>query len=124
MACAQKRGIQMKRVMFLVAGLAGLCLTNMAAAQNPVIPPQGPFGVPLMGGAPQTVAAQCSADMYGWCPALKRIFHLPRHRGNACSPAEACGPVAGPSMYPQGGTLAFPNHPFARSPRDFFMVEK
>ncbi len=27
-----------------------------------------------------------------------------------------------PNNAPSGGTLVFPNHPFARSPRDFFMV--
>ena len=36
-----------------------------------------------------------------------------------------CGPTG--AGYGQagdpGGTLVFPNHPFARSPRDFFMYE-
>jgi len=39
------------------------------------------------------------------------------------------GPAYNPTGYPVGayppaqGTLVFPNHPFVRSPRDYFMVE-
>ncbi len=86
-------------------------------------------------------------DVYGWSPCLKKLFH----RGGSCGTAapQTCNPlqnpanwaaggygVGGPAYNPQGfppgaygpnapmqGTLAFPNHPFVRSPRDYFMVD-
>ena len=85
-------------------------------------------------------------DFYGLHPCIKRFFHIPP--GGRC-PGGACGPggpgghhalgvhgspyygagygMGGPGYYPGGGmmqgTLAFPHHPFVRSPRDYFMVD-
>jgi hypothetical protein len=59
---------------------------------------------------------QSAYDIYqrqaGLHPALKKLFHC-------------ATPVPPPPPPPAAstGTLVFPNHPFARSPRDFFMEE-
>lgn len=54
---------------------------------------------------------------YGWNRPLLRALENKRNRQNGgyyAPPAEQGPPVQ--------GTLVFPNHPFVRSPRDFFMV--
>ncbi len=60
----------------------------------------------------------CNDGGCGWNPLVKRLFSF-----NRCRPCAAPTPppFAGPKYQP--GTVVFPNHPFARSPRDFFMVD-
>lgn len=89
------------------------------------------------------------ADRYGLLPGLRKLFHVGKGdcpdcggkhgRGDGCGPG-GCGPFGGgrpggpgaggygpygPGNPPgvMQGTLAFPHHPFVRSPRDFFMYE-
>ena len=52
---------------------------------------------------------------YGLHPFLRKLFHIRRVPAMPVMPAPAAPPAT-------GGTLVFPNHPFARSPRDYFMV--
>ena len=70
-------------------------------------------------------------DKYGFLPAFKNIFR----KKSACDDCNGAshghkggaglysGPAAGGNMgpAPQQGTLVYPNHPFVRGPRDFFM---
>ena len=105
---------------------------------------------PLNGVAPTGVYAPGTPDgvegRYGVLPWLRKGFFFKSgggcagcgQPGGGCGGAgqPGCGPVApvgaGVPGYPQQGqpgagmpgTLVFPNHPFARSPRDFFMTEK
>jgi hypothetical protein len=77
-------------------------------------------------------------DPYGLHPRLKKMFRM----GSRTEPGPVPpsyfypmmgynqgGPAYNPTGYPNGaygpaqGTLAFPNHPFVRSPRDYFMVD-
>lgn len=55
----------------------------------------------------------------GWHPFLKKC--------GFCDPARQAEPqkMAPPPAPPgqAGGTLVFPNHPYARSPRDYFMED-
>jgi len=105
--------------------------------------PMPGYGAPPPGAAPaaQASSASCEECKYGFHPALKRVFHihgtcskhslgLLHHDGDSgwlCKllgrfgPPGGGGPEMGPG--PTGGTLAFPNHPFVRSPRDYFMTE-
>jgi hypothetical protein len=71
------------------------------------------------------VPSQPTGNVYGWNPIFKKV--LWRKKDNACSSGQCGGyghggPGAGMGNQPQG-TLVFPNHPYARSPRDFFMWE-
>jgi hypothetical protein len=73
-------------------------------------------------------------SQYGVSPLFRRIFcgkncsscnggHA--HDGifsHLCNKAQ--GAVPPPFPVGQGGTLAFPNHPFVHSPRDFFMLDQ
>ena len=67
-----------------------------------------------------------SGSPFGFAPIFGKLFN--RHRGGCgtgnCGTGN-CGP-AGPAMQgpmPGQGTLVFPHHPFARSPRDYFMED-
>jgi hypothetical protein len=56
-------------------------------------------------------------DRYGFAPFLRRGLKL------GCA---GCSGYPGAGIPMQGdprGTLVFPNHPFVRSPRDYFMYE-
>lgn len=68
---------------------------------------------------------------YGWHPLLKLKNWFGKKK-DGCGPRSGCyGSYAPPPGigYPgtpgsqMPGTLVFPNHPYARSPRDFFMYE-
>jgi hypothetical protein len=98
----------MKRILFaaaaaaLVAVLAGQANANGWGAPVPGLqPPQGQpqFGAP-------------AGDRYGYHPALKRLmwWKVDRCPGPGCGGAAMGG----------GGTMVYPNHPYARSPRDWF----
>jgi hypothetical protein len=109
------------------------------APKGQLPPPQTQQPAPTQ-GAP---GADC--DRYGFHPVLKSIFGIRRHC-TTCDPQVHRKVVQVPHLgisdwfhslckrygppeperapYAEGGTLAFPNHPFARSPRDFFMVDQ
>ncbi len=75
---------------------------------------------------------------HGWAPCLRIFGHSKdgcagRHAGlfshgghdHGAGPG-AAGPAADPrhgGPHTQPGTVVFPQHPFARSPRDFFMMD-
>jgi hypothetical protein len=86
-------------------------------------------------GPPQGHAAapENTTGRYGMNPLLKRMFWWKKD-ADPCGPQGCgkghghcfggnCAPVPPPygAAPPMPGTLVFPNHPFNRSPRDFFM---
>lgn len=116
----------MKRclVPFAVVGL--LCvLAPSASAQYPVGAAPiyaGPIdsgcadcGYPIQGGG--FFSGMRNADpnsAYGWNPVFRKISMW----------CKGAGPIGyAPAPVGVQGTLVFPNHPFARSPRDFFMMD-
>src|SRR5262249_54439611 len=91
-------------------------------------------------------------DRYGFSPCIKKLFHRgcgsdccggngPKYGKNPLQNPANWGPggygMGGPAYNPGGfppgaygpnrpmmqGTLVFPNQPFIRSPRDYFMVD-
>ncbi|MDY3560352.1 hypothetical protein R5W23_001586 [Gemmata sp. JC673] len=98
-----------------------------SAAQGAAPAPQlgGPNTVLGMGGPSNGV----SPDPYGMHPRLKRLFRI-GGSSHAQMGYGQSGPAYNPNGFPPGaygpaqGTLVFPNHPFVRSPRDFFMLEQ
>jgi len=117
----------------------------------PVQPVQGEFTAPntLMGlGAAQ---AGKVPDRYGMMPGLRKAFRIGGNTCESCGSGKGglfhgglfskggcshCGGLFGKGggsgggfeQYPQyppmmQGTLVFPNSPYTRSPRDFFMYE-
>ncbi len=101
------------------------------------------LGLAAVGG---NATAQCSdcggggGEKYGWHPLLKIKNWFGGKKGcdSGCKNCGGHGPRSGgygaytppPGIgYPgtpgadMPGTLVFPNHPYARSPRDFFMYE-
>jgi hypothetical protein len=121
----------MKRFFLVVACVAGLALTgSTASAQAPV---QG------------VVTGNCNTPGGCGSNSTGTVFsRLMFWKGSSCS---TCGNGAGTGFkswtnnaagqpragygaaphnpYPQGtpGTLVFPQHPFVRSPRDYFMTD-
>jgi hypothetical protein len=57
-----------------------------------------------------------SPDRYGLLPALRKHFK--------CGGCSKCNPGIPGDYGANQGTLVFPNHPFVRGPRDFFMFEQ
>lgn len=101
----------MKKIFALgLAMLLSAAFANEAAAQGPppgMMPPQPGF----------------QPSPYGWHPKLQGIAF--KH-GNCAKPgifSKFFGKAA-PASELQGGTLVFPNNPFTRSPRDFFMLDQ
>lgn len=100
----------MRRMLLALAAVVGLA--SLADAN---------WGTP-----PPAQAPAPSANMYGWNPALKKWLWWKK---------DACGPTGCGAGYSHGGgyggsggyggqpqgTLVFPQHPYVRSPRDFFM---
>jgi len=87
---------------------------------EPGMAPEG-YGDPYaMQGHGQHGYYQQQDSGYGWSPFWMKFSHgkLENRQGG---PAPSYG--YGAPQTPVGGTLVFPNHPFARSPRDFFMTE-
>jgi hypothetical protein len=99
--------------------------------------------LPQMGG-PNTLLGMgdpyngVAPDKYGLHPRIKRMFRIGTRKEPATVPPSYYypqmgygqgGPAYNPNGYPPGGvgpaqgTLVFPNHPFVRSPRDFFMMD-
>ena len=91
------------------------------------------LGLAAAGGRAAADCDQC--DKYGWHPLLKIKNWFGKKKG--CDTCSHHGPRGGYGSFepPPGigypgtsganmpGTLVFPNHPYARSPRDFFMYE-
>ena len=106
----------MKRIFALCAALlvSGLFVSD-AAAQGP-----GPAMGPGPGGF--------TPSPYGWHPRFQEFVWS--HGGVHCGKPNLLGKIFGKNRggpapdVAQGGTLVFPNHPFARSPRDFFMLDQ
>ena len=126
----------MKRILIAVAAL-GLAAGAARADWGGPGAPKGGGAMPSIGGpntllGPSEPSNGVAPDPYGLHPRLKRLFRL-----NGTPPAQyypqmgygQTGPAYNPTGYPPGsmgpaqGTLAFPNHPFVRSPRDFFMLD-
>ncbi len=99
--------------------------------------PMGPMGYPDPQAAAQAAEAKSKLaqyrSQYGVSPIFRVIFcgkgctscnGEPKHPGifhALCKKSQ--GAVPPPFPVGNGGTLVFPNHPFVRSPRDFFMVD-
>lgn len=123
----------MKRLLMTVAALglmAGAARADWGGrgsaptAQSQAMPQLGGPNTVLGMGDPYNGA---TADPYGLHPRLKRLFRIggsPSQMGYGQQ-----GPAYSPNGFPPGaygpaqGTLVFPNHPFVRSPRDYFMLE-
>lgn len=127
----------MKRIFTVLAvGLAATAFAGEASAQAPGMMPYGPAHAGPPPGEGGVIQKQ-----YGLHPGLKRLMphrlgchggcgggicsrlgaklgacfggHIAKHAGDGPPPSGVAG-----------GTLAFPNHPFVRSPRDFFMLDQ
>jgi len=127
----------MKKTLIAFAAAAGLSVFLSSASADPggYAPPQpgsagggglGPIGGPgtLLGAGDANGRAP---DRYGWNPIFKRSFRL--GGSNGCGPGCGNGYGSGGPAYnpnaaaPMQGTLVFPNQPFIRSPRDYFMMD-
>jgi hypothetical protein len=121
----------MKRILLALAVAFGvLALTNDSQAAGPL---NGTVAPSVVGGSAPSYGLE---SKYGLLPWLgKNVWW--RQNAGACAGCGAQGgmlPPVGQGIpgYPQQGqpgmgmpgTLVFPNHPFTRSPRDFFMWEK
>ena len=88
----------------------------------PGYPPPGAGGIPPMGPGP---GPERSAEQkrYGLNPYISKIFGS-RGGCDGCNKKKKTPPPL-PEKVPmpvaQGGTLVYPNHPFVRGPRDYFM---
>ena len=119
----------MKRMLLALAVVAGVAAASGSARADwggvgantggAQLPPPGSVSGPntLMGAGAATPGR--GPDQFGLAPWLRKPL---RAKGAAaCPPAGGAYPAA-PGYGPvQQGTLAFPHHPFVRSPRDFFM---
>ena len=94
--------------------------------------PAGPIGAPNTLFAPTAPMNGVAPDPYGVHPGIKRLFRLgstPKSQYYPQMGYTQSGPAYNPTGYPPGaygpaqGTLVFPHHTFARSPRDFFMLD-
>jgi hypothetical protein len=136
-----------------VAGFAGVASAQQLVPMPPAPAPMGtPAAAPVQGtvtgncvgcgagvGVPATAGYAHHDSRYGWNPLFRKLAFW--KRDNACGTsggglfsrlrglcgANAAGAGAGAEFnpYPNGvpGTLVFPNHYYARSPRDFFMMD-
>src|SRR5262245_22020748 len=101
----------MKRILFAAAVAMAVATADARADWG-----WGPGAAP-----PQQAAAPAQApaggDCYGWHPTLKRLMWWKKDcKSGNCGGHNGAGAAAGPA-----GTLVFPQHQFARSPRDWFM---
>ena len=130
----------MKKTLIAFATAAGLSvfLGSVSADPGGYVPPHpGPGGSGAsLGqiGGPGTLLGAGDAtgrapDRYGWNPIFKKAFRLGgSHGGPGCSGPGCAGGGPAPAYNPNGGapmqgTLVFPQHPFVRSPRDYFMMD-
>lgn len=125
----------MKRIIMAMMAAAGLTMTAGSLHADPggfgppgpgtgsPLPTPGAYSGPntLMGaGAP---GSRGPGGMYGLNPGLRKAFRTgPGGCNNCGQPGYGYyGPYQQPPT--MQGTLAFPNHPYMRSPRDYFMYE-
>ena len=113
----------------------GIALAVAAYGFSDVVQAPLPDGV-----AAAPAAGNGNADSgYGWAPRVKHVFghshsscgcgssgsgHFGGHfggHGQVAAPAPQSARVPPPRTQP--GTVVFPQHPFARGPRDFFMAD-
>lgn len=92
---------------FLYTSLAAVVMAVSTAPSAPAGGDLGPYSLP----------SEYKQAQYGLNPCLKKLLHIRKP-----------SPVPPHLLYPQAqaqgqGTLVFPNHPFARSPRDYFMAD-
>lgn len=133
----------MKRILIAVAALGlavGAARADWGGPPAPgTVKQTGGGGGPIGVGAPGTLLGPSepfngvAPDPYGLHPRIKRLFRLgPGGSKSQYYPQMGytqSGPAYNPTGYPPGalgpaqGTLAFPHHPFVRSPRDFFMLD-
>ena len=120
----------MKRMLFALAVVAGVAAASGSARADwggvgpntggAQLPPPGSVSGPgtLMGAG--AASPTRGPDQFGLAPWLRKPL---RARGVTACPPVAGGYPAAAAGYGQvqQGTLAFPHHPFVRSPRDFFM---
>jgi hypothetical protein len=92
--------------------------------------------VPAPAGVAAPAAAGHADNGCGWSPRIKHLFaHAPHLGGDGCGKhglghgglglgagAGSADPGHGIART-QPGTVVFPQHPFVRSPRDFFMMD-
>ena len=132
----------MKRMLMAVAALGLAAGAVRADWGGPGAAPSGGGGgaggmpqLPQIGG-PNTLLGMgdpsngAAPDKYGLHPRIKRLFRMqPAQPSYQQMGYGQNGPAYNPTGYPPGsaapaqGTLAFPHHPFVRSPRDFFMLD-
>lgn len=133
----------MKRMLMGLAAFVGVAVTTGSAQAQ-----WGPGGPPPQGGGyfptpgsisgPNTLlgmgapGATGPGGQYGLSPSLRRAFRLDGGsgcggpgcgKGGCGSGGYGYGGPPAPYLPTMQGTLVFPNHPFVRSPRDFFMYE-
>lgn len=95
----------------LVSGFAA----NQASAQAPVM------GMPAGPG-------EFAPSPYGWHPKFQNFIHA--HGSDKCGRPNLLGKIFGKERggpapdVANSGTLVFPQNPFTRSPRDFFMMDR
>ena len=118
----------MKRFFLAVACMAGLLVAGKnASAQGPV---QGVVAgnCTTCGGsaASPSVFSKLMWWKSGSCSTCGHSVGARNWTNNAAGGSRAGHGAAPYNPYPQGtpGTLVFPQHPFVRSPRDFFMTER
>ena len=126
----------MKRMLLAVAALGLAAGAVRADWGGPGAAPAGGAQMPQLGG-PNTLLGMgdpyngVAADKYGLHPRIKRLFRMTPSAGPSYPQMGygQNGPAYNPTGFPPGsaapaqGTLAFPHHPFVRSPRDFFMLD-
>jgi hypothetical protein len=101
----------MKRILFAVAAVV-VTAAGARADWGATPAPQPPAGAP--------VAAGGGSGEYGWNPVFKRCLWWKKDSG--CKNCGGHGGAGGMGGAAAGGTLVFPQHPYARSPRDWFMT--
>jgi hypothetical protein len=105
-----------------MAGAGGMPPAMMGGGMPPAM---------MGGGMPgyETPEAAAEKAKYGWHPGLKGLFSSKTCQGDDCANHGFLhgyfhkNPPKGPPPAATGGTLVFPNNPFIRSPRDWFMSD-
>ncbi len=127
----------MKKFLFTMAVAAGVVVTsNGANAQwggppgaggmpgGMGMPPGGIQGMPYGPPPGASMASGGGASPYGWNPMFKKVLWWKKDSSSPCGKnGKGC---ADTNAVPQlgaatPGTLVFPQNPYIRSPRDFFM---
>ncbi|VTR96758.1 hypothetical protein [Tuwongella immobilis] len=112
----------MKRITMILAAL--VVMTSFGSEAKAEYPPAD-----FRSGVKHDIGQ--TGSPYGSAPFFRKLFSF-SWKKSGCSTCSDCegGVPAGYGMgrgpvgpMPGQGTLVFPNHPFARSPRDFFMED-